>query len=402
MHGHLSNTPTTFQSDTGSVGMNSPFDQIKRKFRAKEVALEHLALIFVELPLKEVFHSSIGHRVSKQAIIIKWVDKSGYVGYGECSCRPDPYYAAEFLTAVPLLIEQFIFPKLLPCSTYGDVQDVLDGIRGWPFAKAAIDFAIHDMLAAKEGMHLLEEWMSEKLHAIPAGISISIYDDFVQTEQAAETALQKGFRRLKFKVTPKLDIQQFAKANFTKRATPLLFDANGSFRATDFELLAQIAKLGVTIEQPFPPGRLDWCLAAKKQIPELKICLDEDIKSIGTLSIAHSIGIIDELNLKPARVGGIFPSLAIIDFCQNQQLNCWIGGMFETGIGRSLNLQFAGLLPTAKAHDISPSIRYFREDLLVNNIKMQADGLIPVQEAFHSMDLTRLEKYTQKVIHLSK
>ena len=49
--------------------------------------------------------------------------------------------------------------------------------------------------------------------------------------------------------------------------------------------------------------------------------------------------------------------------------------MFETGIGRTQNLQLAALLPEAKAHDLSPSSRYFKRDVLQEPVTMQ-DGWV--------------------------
>ena len=49
--------------------------------------------------------------------------------------------------------------------------------------------------------------------------------------------------------------------------------------------------------------------------------------------------------------------------------------MFETSIGRALNLQVASLLPNARAHDLSPSSRYFKQDLVVEPIEMK-DGFV--------------------------
>ena len=79
----------------------------------------------------------------------------------------------------------------------------------------------------------------------------------------------------------------------------------------------------------------------------------------------------DQVNIKPGRVGGLYNSLKMIEFCQRHGLDAWIGGMFETGIGRAQNLQIAALLPDAKAHDLSPSSRYFLKDVLMKPISME-------------------------------
>jgi O-succinylbenzoate synthase len=55
--------------------------------------------------------------------------------------------------------------------------------------------------------------------------------------------------------------------------------------------------------------------------------------------------------------------------------------MFETGIGRALNVRFAAHLPNATAHDLSPSSRYFERDIVKQPLKMDTDGYMQVSQA---------------------
>ena len=50
--------------------------------------------------------------------------------------------------------------------------------------------------------------------------------------------------------------------------------------------------------------------------------------------------------------------------------------MFETGVGRLANLRVAARLPNARAHDLSPSNRYFKLDIVQKPITMTASGHI--------------------------
>ena len=67
----------------------------------------------------------------------------------------------------------------------------------------------------------------------------------------------------------------------------------------------------------------------------------------------------------------LFIFFYMIEYCLQNSIPAWIGGMFETGIGRAQNLQIASFLLNAKAHDQSPSSRYFTKDILVNTIEME-------------------------------
>lgn len=352
--------------------------------------LTQMEWIAIDLPQKEVFQSGIGKRTSKQTIIIKVVDKNGQIGYGECPCRPDPFYSAEFLDAVKQLWEQFILPILTSSKTYGAFQQNLSKIRGWPFAKAAIDFALLSLLSHR--MSIFESIPWPKVRQIPPGISLGLKTAEARIQQAA----QQKYKRLKFKINPAFPLDEFKELNLASYHIPLLFDANGTLSLNDSALIEEIANMGIAIEQPFPPGRLDWCMEAKKDIPSLKICLDEEIKGLGQLKIAHQLNIVDEVNLKPGRLGGLIPSLDIIEYCNIHHIDCWVGGMFETGFGRITNMQFAALLPNAKAHDISPASRYFDEDIIQNVIEMNNEGYLDyLPYSFNVVD-DILEKYSQE------
>jgi O-succinylbenzoate synthase len=49
----------------------------------------------------------------------------------------------------------------------------------------------------------------------------------------------------------------------------------------------------------------------------------------------HTLGAGRIINIKPGRVGGFGPSIAIHDYCQEHGTPVWCGGMFESGVGRA-------------------------------------------------------------------
>ena len=142
-------------------------------------------------------------------------------------------------------------------------------------------------------------------------------------------------------------------------------------------------------EQVTPPSRFDVHLKAKELYPTLKVCFDEEVKCMGDLVKLHQLNAIDELNLKIGRVGGITNSLEMMNYCYDNDIACWIGGMFETGIGRMQNLELAAFLPNASAHDLSPSGRYFKEDIILPAIQMEK-GFINVNKAMSGKIISKV------------
>lgn len=362
-------------------------------FLDQPIQLEQLGLHVIDLPQKMQFRSGIGVRKSRKALIVSWT-AAGVMGYGECSSRADPYYSAEFLAGSVLLVEQFIAPALQSASTYREVLQVLDRVRGWPFTKAAVEFAMHDWLWRTTGRSIFDWWKGARVRKVPVGISIGILPDAESVRLKVRTFKAEGYRRLKFKVNPSFDLSLLRAAADLLQDAHVSFDANGTLMEADIPLVRELVKFGTALEQPFPPYRVGIARAVQAAVPDLKICLDESVKSLGQLKMAHELGLLDELNLKIGRVGGLFESLRILEYGARQNLPIWIGGMFETGIGRSLNLQMAALLPDAKAHDLSPSSRYFDEDILQHPITMSTDGLIDLSAVDRTVDPKLLAKYT--------
>lgn len=373
--------------------MTSKTIQSLTPYLNQSISFAHLELILLDLPQKIVFRSGIGIRKSRQALIVKWLDRNGAIGYGECSCRPDPYYSDEFIAASFLLIQNFIIPHLSACHTYRDVLNLLEKIRGWPFTKAAVEFALHDLIYRKTGKMMFDFWERERLEKVPVGISLGIQESWETLRKNIEESKAQNYHRLKFKISPKVELAHFRKLQQQTQRAYISFDANGTYYPRDLEHLKVFADFGNMIEQPFPPGRIDIFQQAKKEIPHLIVCLDEEVKTLGNLITAHQLHALDELNLKLGRVGGLYKSILIADYCLNHDIPCWIGGMFETGIGRSLNLRFASFLPKAKAHDLSPSSRYFVEDVLENPIDMDGAGFISLDELDDEISEDILRKY---------
>ncbi|MEM8909222.1 MAG: enolase C-terminal domain-like protein, partial [Bacteroidota bacterium] len=256
---------------------------------------------------------------------------------------------------------------------------LLGRIRGWNFTKSAIEAAMFQVLKKRGAVNLSDALHAPAIAAVPVGISLGIYQDPVEFYDVVQQAIASGYRRLKFKIAPFVDPKIFDYINPLLFAQPTLhlgFDANGSFGAKHLDQLRYFVDTYHTaIEQPTPPNRFDLLLLAKQKHPRLEVCFDEEVKSIGDLVKLKSLNAIDELNLKIGRVGGISNSVQLLNYCYEQELACWIGGMFETGVGRLLNLSMAAHLPQAKAHDLSPSSRYFEEDIVSPAVKME-DGQV--------------------------
>jgi O-succinylbenzoate synthase len=84
------------------------------------------------------------------------------------------------------------------------------------------------------------------------------------------------------------------------------------------------------------------------------------------------------INIKPARVGGLSQGIIIHDYCRERNIPVWCGGMLETGIGRASNLAIASLPGYMLPGDISASDRYYHRDITNERFVLNDDSTIDV------------------------
>ena len=140
--------------------------------------------------------------------------------------------------------------------------------------------------------------------------------------------------------------------------------------------------------------------AWKKSLPNwpitTSICLDESILSYDDLSYAIEYRLIDVLNVKVGRLGGLIQTRAAILRCREAGIPYWIGSMVESGISKILHVQLAALGNTYMAGDLSDSSRYFEHDLISPEISFTDGSMQVPNDAGLGVDVldNRIEEYT--------
>ena len=370
---------------------------------SRPISLKALTLQVVSVPHKTRFKSAIGTRDSRLALILRWIDGDGDWGIAECSCRPDPYFNGEFVDGAIAIVRDFIFPQLSEQGSLKDLTTVLSRIRGWPFTVASVMDAVLDLLQRKGICDPFDNWPAPLLK-IPIGISLPIYESPNSALEAVSKSVEAGYHRVKLKVAPGMNLKTLFAVRSAFPKVYLGFDANGSCEEGDFAFLeALVASRPDMLEQPFAPGRLDLCVGLKKEYPDLNICLDESITGPGGLVAAHLMGAVDELNLKPGRVGGLLPAWKMIAYCETHKLPVWVGGMFESDIGRRTNLRVAARLQGARAHDLRPPVLYLGESLVINPLSMNDKGFIDFNDGhLTNLDEATMSRLCKKEVVLNK
>jgi len=247
------------------------------------------------------------------------------------------------------------------------VAPSLAGVRGHNMAKAAIEMAAWD-LAARQADISLAQYLGGSRTEIEAGISLGLEDSVDALIDLAARAWTEGYRRIKLKIEPGHDIPVLRAVRAALGPdVPLMVDANGSYDAADAShqnALIGLDGLGLMmIEQPLAYDDL-LRHARLQRLLATPLCLDESITSVDRAADMIALGAGRIVNIKPGRVGGLGPALAIHDLAREHDMPVWCGGMLESGIGRGHNVALASLDNFRLPGDVSPSARYWDRDIV--------------------------------------
>lgn len=324
------------------------------------------------------FETSGWREEEKSCIIVEM--KSGRLsGFGECAVSAGPWYGPETVASAWHLMQDYIVPAVLgkEFSSPNGFVESLDFVRGNNMAKAGFEMAFYDIAAKREDVSL-NKFLGGTKNKIESGVSVGIQANSRELVDAVSDYMEQGYRRIKIKIKPGKDIEQVSALKDHFPEILLMADANGAYNTSDLEPLFELDKFDLLmIEQPFAWDDL-FEHANLQRALKTPICLDESISSPNELKTALALRSCRVLNVKPARVGGITATKTMHEICQQHRLPMWCGGLLETGIGRAHNVAIAGLPGFTLPNDISASNRYFKEDIVNPEFKLNRDSTITI------------------------
>ncbi len=329
--------------------------------------VDRIVLREIRLPLKEPFRISSGEVRERRIMLLELHDASGASTWSECVAGEAPNYSSETIDTAWIAITQWVAPRVLGRAFPhpADVHGVLEkDFRGHNMAKAAVEMGMWG-LAATLAHEPLGRFIGGTRTEIATGISLGIQASPEMLIAKAGAALAEGYRKVKIKIEPGHDVEWIAAARAALGpGAHLMADANNAYTLDDIETLVTLDQFGLMmIEQPLSHDDLVRHAVLQKRL-KTPICLDETITSLERAQDMVTLGSGRIVNVKAGRVGGYTPSIAIHDFCQERGVPVWCGGMLESGVGRAYNVAIASLPNFTLPGDVSPSARYWAQDVV--------------------------------------
>jgi O-succinylbenzoate synthase len=343
--------------------------------------IESLTLREITLTLKEPFQISSGTASERRILLVELEGADGLVGWGECTAGELPNYGPETIDTAWHAIREWVAPRVLGQEFAGpeEIHPALEAnFRGHNMAKAAVEMGAWELAARSEGIPLAKK-LGGTRDRIRVGISLGIQKSPKALVEKARAALERGYRKVKIKIKPGADVAYIrAVRDALGSEAPLMADANNAYTLETAESLVALDELGLMmIEQPLAWDDLLRHADLQKRL-KTPICLDESITSVDRAADMIALGSGRIVNIKPGRVGGFRQSIAIHDLCAAHGIPVWCGGMLESGVGRAHNVALASLPNFTLPGDVSPSERYWDEDIVIPEWTMDREGWIDV------------------------
>jgi len=331
---------------------------------------------WLDLSLRRPVGTSAGTHRARPVVVVR-VDCDDAQGWGECGALAEGTLVDPPVHAVwsALVGAGTGVARLIAASKAwdGELPDVgaVAGLYGSTavarMVAATVEMAVLDAELVASGTRLAP-WLGVERGAVAAGGVVGIPADrsLGSLLDAVEAVVAGGLRRVRLKIGPGWDVEPVAAVRRRYPEVDLQVDANGGYRQPgagepSVDRLAPLDEHDlICIEQPLPPTDLPAHgeLAERMTTP---ICLDESLTTPGSVVDAIGYGACEVACVKPARLGGLLVAREVQETCAIAGVPAFVGGLFETGLGRSANAALAGLSGFTLPGDLTDPAGYLLE-----------------------------------------
>ncbi len=329
------------------------------KIRAASSVLENFALTRPYAIAGQEAIASVGN------IVVRIVAEDGSVGFGAAS--PGEHVTGETLESSQAAISDARLAWLagrdlrtLPALC----REAAAATPGAPAARAAIDIALHDLLAQRLGVPLVE--MLGRAHSeLPTSITIGI-KPLAETLAEAVEYLARGFRVLKVKIGDALeeDLERLARLREeVGPAVAIRVDANVGYSVEETARFFEAAQASALefVEQPVPREAFEQ-IRTLRPAWRRRIAADESLHDErDALALAAGDPACGIFNIKLMKCGGIRPALRIAAIAETAGVSLMWGCMDESRISIAAALHAAFASPATRYLDLDGSLDLARD-----------------------------------------
>lgn len=312
-----------------------------------------------EIPLKTPFVYYLDTLVKLPYAEVLITTNDAISGVGEIPCALDINgETVESSVALAPFIEHILSDVII--RSEADIVLVMERLSLYIAFNTATRFgveqALFDILAQKKDMSIAQLFSPLK-EKVKMQVVVPYMESEKEYRKKFDEIFQKDPSHIKIKVGADMrrDINAVRIARDYNKDVILSVDANQAFgNLVDALLfLREVEKYSLSwIEQPFSRGvSIEYWKKLKKEI-SIPLMADESIHTYNDAHFFIQNGVIDYINLKLAKCGGVLEAHRIIELAQKHGIPVMLGSMLEGPIALKYNLAFA-LSQDFFVHDFS-------------------------------------------------
>jgi L-alanine-DL-glutamate epimerase-like enolase superfamily enzyme len=278
--------------------------------------------------------------------VLRLQDDGGHQGLGYCHAIPAiSTHGAGAEAGLAFLAQRLVGRSVDDLA--GTMEEIDATLAYQPTVKAAIDMALHDLLARRLGVpvHVL---LGGKLRdSVPLSRILPIKAPDEMAAIAARLA-GEGYRQLKLKLSGDTDVDVQRVASVRAAAgdgVALTLDPNQSYDAKQMMVaFGRMERYGIAlIEQPVPAADFAGLALLTRSLP-VAIEADESAQSVRDVFRLVSERAVDVINLKVTNLGGIRRFLQAVRICEAGEVACRMGAAFGPSLLQAMSLQCASVI----------------------------------------------------------
>src|SRR6266567_9272508 len=330
-------------------------------------------------------------------ILVKMSDEAGVAGWGEAPALKDwggefGRYFGESPGTTLEVVTRHLAPAVKGCLP-GEIAELhgrMDrAIKGFPYAKAAVEFASYDLAGKQCGLAVNRLLGGASRRRIPVTHSIGLMQ-FEDAEREVAQVAQEGIRTIKIKVgvDPDRDVEMVRRIRETVGPKiSLCVDANQGY-LTPAQAIRTYRRMErfdlIYFEQP---------VEGIARLAEVARAIDAPVMADESAWNAHDvIEIIDKraaqiVSIYTTKPGGLYRALEVAAVARAAGLVCNVNGSAELGVGNLANLALAAAAPAVVLSCVVPVSTpaeaqsgqiagiYYKDDLIAEPMRLNEGSI---------------------------
>lgn len=315
--------------------------------------IERVETFVVSLPERRP-HQMASIKQKQGDYVIVRVEAEGVVGYGEATVLKEwggdfgRYYGEHPSTTV-MLIDELLGPALVGEDAF-QIEALLDKldrtIRGYPYAKASLDIAVHDLVGKALGVPVYQLLGGAYRERIRIAHSLGFMDtDRLLAEVAA--AIEEGVRTIKLKVGADVARDTHVVREVRRLVgddIEITVDANQGWpdARTAIRAVREMEESRILfVEQPVEGLR---AMSDVARAVNTDVMADESAWSSHDVVDIAEAGAANLISIYTTKPGGLRRATKVAAVAEAFGFGCNVNGSAETGVGNAANLHLAAAM----------------------------------------------------------